>query len=289
METVGLVSAAQPLFHPHGFFNQYSDIIYRKAHTELGVRSTSYKLLMSHRYDKASSRVVGFYKGARGSNSVSYIDHLRKSAKEIIHPMLLPLIILSNRVGPKQEGRQREARAKLRLIDVALLEHMRSSGPVSMSLKEINANLLACHSRVWKNPKASRKIVDRVEFILKRISCGLYFTGEEVLVRQINQQYLDRVTFIRERLSGIENYCHSTLSRIDMQRTALHNILLNQQIETTLKIKQRQTLEDERKFSVNQTWNKNQRTISLLGIFFLPGAFIAVSISMMVSFIPYIT
>jgi hypothetical protein len=285
MKTVGLVSAAKPLFHLRGFFNKYSDIIYRKAHSKLGEGSTSYKLLMSHTYDKASSTVIGFYKGARSSNSVSYIEHLKKSAKEIIHPMLLPLIILSNRVGQKQEARQREARAKLRLIEVALLEHMRPSGPVSMSLTEINASLLACHSRVWKNPKASHKIVDRVEIILKRISGGLHFTEEEVLLKQINQQYLDRVAFIRERLSGIESYCHSTLSRIDMQRTVLHNILLNQQIETTLKINQRQTLEDERKFSVNQTWNNNQRTISLLGIFFLPGAFIAVSISMMVSFI----
>jgi len=275
-----LVNATQPLFHLRGFFNQNSDIIYRKADREPGGTSTCFALLMSHTYDKASSRVVGFYKGAWNSNTASYIEHLRKSAKEIIHPMLLPLIILSNRIGPKQEIHLRQARAELRVIEVALLEHMRSLRPVSMSLNEINANLLACHSRIWKNPGASHKIIDRVESILQNISRGRCCTEtEEALVQQINQRYLNRVAFIRERLRGIEGCCHTTLSRIDMQRTALHNTLLNRQTETALQIEARRQLEDERKFSVNQTWNKNQRTIGLLGIFFLPGALIAVSTS----------
>lgn len=235
---------------------------------------------MSHTYDKDSSRVLGFYKGSPGASTASCIEHLAKIPKEIIHPMLLPLMILSSRIGPRAEKNQRNVRLKLRQTETALLEYMEPKGPESMSLKEINAYLLICHSMVWKSPGASHKVVDRVESILQKISGGLYCTEtEEVLVQQINQQYIDRVAFIRERLRGIETYCYSTLSRIDMQRTTLHNLLLIRQNETALQIERRQQLEDKRKFSVNQTWNKHQRTLSLLGIFFLPGAFIAVSVS----------
>jgi hypothetical protein len=247
-----------------------------------GSSPSGYVLLMSHAYDTTSSRVIGFYKGARSPSTDAYVEHLRESAQEISHPMLLPILVLSTRIGPRQEGHQRDARLALRKVEYALAGHMWSHVPVTMSLNEINAHLVACHAKVWKYPAASHKVIDKVEGILRDIICHRYyhFKAQDEVFQEINQRYLSRVAFMRERLCGIESYCHTTLSKIDMDRTALHNILLNRQNETSLQIEQRQQIEAGRKFSVNQTWNKNQRTISLLGIFFLPGAFIAVSTSL---------
>jgi hypothetical protein len=238
---------------------------------------SGYMLLMSHRYYRTSSTVIGFYKGARSPSTDSYVEHLRASAQEISHPMLLPILVLSSRIGPRQEGHQRDARLALRKVEYVLAEHMWSHVPVSMSLDEINAHLVACHAKVWKNPAAYHNVIDKVEMILRDIILYSTYPRGNVF-RDINQRYLSRVAFMRERLRGIESYCHTTLAKIEMDRTALHNILLNRHNETALQIEHRQRLEAERKFSVNQTWNKNQRTISLLGIFFLPGAFISVSI-----------
>lgn len=123
-------------------FDRCSGIIYRKTDSETNTTTSGYVLLMSYTYDETSSKAVGFYKGARTPGTDAYVDHLRESAQEIIHPMLLPIIILSSRIGPRQEGHQREARAKLRLVEEALLEHMQPSGSVSMNLESINANLV---------------------------------------------------------------------------------------------------------------------------------------------------
>jgi hypothetical protein len=115
---------------------------------------------------------------------------------------------------------------------------------------------------------------------MDQILCRFELNWKKWDSRTINKRFLGRIAFIRERLRGIEAFPHITRSMIEMQRTALHNLLLHRQNETALQIEQRKLLEDERKFSASQTWNKNQRTISLLGIFFLPGAFIAVSRSL---------
>jgi hypothetical protein len=279
MNLEGLVSVMKPLSDLRNFVDQHSDIIYQKTDSE---HSACYELLMSYTHDVTTSKVVGFYKGARNPSTASYLDHVRKSAHEIIHPMLVPMLVLSSRIGPRQEKHQREARKNLRVVEVALDAHMRSSGHEPMNLDKINANLVACHSRVWKHPAASHIVIDRMGDILSDIS--RFWQGPENqqdLVQQINSRYIDRVIFIRDQLRGIESHCHTTLLMMDMARTALHNILLDRQNKTALRIEKARIEEDERKFSVNQNWNKNQRTLSLLGILFLPGAFISVSVSVL--------
>ncbi len=210
----------------------------------------------------------------RNNEIAANIAHLRESAQESAHPVLLPLILLGSNIGLRQENHQRAVRQRLLKTEAALITHMTSTEPATMSVEAISAELISCHSRVWKNPGASHKVIEGMDFTLRKV-----FRLQSESMNRITRLYLARLEFIKERLRGIESFSNTTLSMIDMQRTTLHNLLLHRQNETALQIEQRQQLEAERKFSVNQTWNKNQRTISLLGIFFLPGAFIAVSIS----------
>lgn len=231
---------------------------------------------------------MGFYKATKNTEITTNTMHIRRSAQEIAHPMLLPVILLSSNIGPNQEKYQKQTRAKLHIVEDALLTNLASTSPRTTSIERINVELMKCHSNVWKSPGAAHKVIDGIECILGAIRIKQYHieqnndlqSTEVTFLDKVNDGYAQRVDFIRERLRGIESYCHTTLSKIDVQRTALHNLLLYQHNEIALQIEQRQQLETERKFSVNQTWNKNQRTISLLGIFFLPGAFIAVSESL---------
>jgi hypothetical protein len=265
MEIVGLVGTHCRSTHSSPrIVDQCSDIIYRKTDADTLTFPSSYELLLSYTYDAfdtPSSRILGFYKGAQ---STTIIEHLRESAQEILHPMLLPIIIASNIVGPSQEKHQRDTRVALRDVEEALCGQMWSYVPVTMSLNEINAHLVSYHSKVWKNPGASRKIIDSMQKILQDISHGHYYTDKQspgrhlrdtqaVLLQEINERYMNKAAFIRKRLRGIEIYCHATLSKIDMDRTAFHNILLNRNNETALQIEQRQRLEAERKFVANQT------------------------------------
>jgi hypothetical protein len=243
-----------------------------------------FQFLMSHNLNMGSSVVLGFYKATKNTEIATNIMHIRKSAKEIAHPMLLPVMLLSSNIGPRQENHQKQARAMLHIVEDSLFNHLASTSPSSASLESINVELMKCHSSVWKNPGSSHKVIDGMESIFKAIKTLEYHIEDHNLIypigchflNEVNDRYMQRVDFIRERLRGIESYCHTTLSKIEVQRTALHNLLLHRQNETALQIERRQQLEAERKFSESQTWNKNQRTISLLGIFFLPGAFIAV-------------
>lgn len=273
--------------------------------------SGGFELLLSNDFEQRIT--TAFYKGSRSSGIDEILNHLRASARDIWHPVLLPLLILQSNIGPRQELHQREARALLQQVERDISAHMRPdvvNDGQERRLKPLpltNADLIDCHSKVWKNPNASLEIVDqvRLQSIIKSIwdysrldIFGKFYNSKD-LVDNDNREFESRIKFIRQRLSGLESYSHTTLSRIDMQRNALHNILLDRQNqtsltiekltsrhnilldrqnETALDIERRQQTEAHQKFVVNQSWSRSQLSLSLLGTIFLPGAFIAVGI-----------
>ncbi len=215
-------------------FDLLSAIIHRKVDSDLKTIPQGFELLMSHTFHKNSSAVIGFYKATENTNIATNIMHIRRSVKETAHPMLLPIILLSSNIGPNQETYQKQTRAKLHTVEDALLAHLASNSPSTISIERINVELMKCHSSVWKSPGAAHKVIDGMESILGAIrvkqyrieqSNHLQSTGATFLDK-VNDEYAQRVDFIRERLRGLESYCHTTLSKIDVQRTALHNLLL---------------------------------------------------------------
>jgi Mg2+ and Co2+ transporter CorA len=218
----------------------------------------------------------GFLKG--GPQILEALAYLKRSGLDIVHPMLLPVIVLSLKIGSKSETSQQEAQNQIRLIEVRL----RNTRPVRQAfisedegvvLEEVNADLSACHKKVWKRPETYLELIDEFHNSLQAIA----WKDQRAEFSSIRLKMRSRVELLRQRMRGIQSSAHTTLCRIDMQRSVLHNILLNQQNQIALQVEKRKQKQETVKELAVSRWNRTQLLLSLLGSIFLPITVVAVS------------
>lgn len=231
-------------------------------------------------HDIETHETRGFLKG--GLKILEALAYLRRSDRDIIHPMLLPVIVLSLKIESRSETSQQEAQNQIRLIEVRL----RNTRPVQqafisenegIALEAVNADLSACHKRVWKRPETYLELIDEFHNSLQAIASVFpdYYQKSELFSIHLNLR--SRVELLRQRMRGIQSSAHTTLYRIDMQRSVLHNILLNQQNQIALQIEKRKQKQETVKELAISGWNRTQLLLSLLGSIFLPMTVVAVS------------
>jgi hypothetical protein len=230
-------------------------------------------------HDLETHETRGFLKG--GPQILEALAYLRRSDRDIIHPMLLPVIVLSLKIESKSETSQQEAQNQIRLIEVRL----RNTRPVrqafiseneGIALEAVNADLSACHKKVWKRPETYLELIDEFHNSLQAIA-GFSCKDQKSELFSIHLNLRSRVELLRQRMRGIQSSAHTTLYRIDMQRSVLHNILLNQQNQIALQIEKRKQKQETVKERAISGWNRTQLLLSLLGSIFLPMTVVAVS------------
>ncbi len=90
-----------------------------------------------------------------------------------MHPMLLPVIVLSLKIGSRSEALQQEAQNQIRLIEVRLMNTRPVQGSISenegTALEAVNADLSACYKRVWKRPETYLELIDEFQKSLQII------------------------------------------------------------------------------------------------------------------------
>lgn len=209
-----------------------------------------------------------------------YIMHLKTSAAETIHPMLLPMIILNEQIGVPAEKSQYDARSQIRKIEMRLKQQVSLGQPDGKELDAINSDLANCPSIVWKDPRAYLEIIVNFKRALEVFDTMVLGDSASSAVKVLGKKMRSRLDLSHQRVRGIESYSRTTLRRIDIQRTILHNFLLNRHTSITLQIEERQQLEAHRKFTANQSLSRSQLSLTFLGTFFLPGAFLAVSVTL---------
>ena len=192
--------------------------------------------------------------------------------------MLLPVIVLSLKIGSKSETSQQEAQNQIRLIEVQLrnirpIRQAFISEDEGIALEAVNADLSACHKKVWKRPETYVELIDEFHNSLQAIAC----TDQKSELFSIHLSLRSRVELLRQRMRGIQSSAHTTLNRIDMQRSVIHNILLNQQNQIALQIEKRKQKQETMKELAVRGWNRTQLLLSLLGSIFLPITVVAVS------------
>lgn len=172
---------------------------------------------------------TGFCKGTPSSDIVECLKHLKACALQIGHPMLLPTIIFSHDMSAKTDIKQREARDWLRKLEHAVSmrteiddkeSYVDKDGLVDFDL--INRHLVECHSQVlWKRPRAYLQILDSFNSIMKGFMERLPQERNVLEMRKLHESMLSRLEFYRRKLQGIESYAHTTLQRLDIQRSAV--------------------------------------------------------------------
>ncbi|KAL1844977.1 hypothetical protein VTK73DRAFT_1394 [Phialemonium thermophilum] len=85
-----------------------------------------------------------------------------------------------------------------------------------------------------------------------------------------------RLDFYRAKLKGIENYAHTTLERLTIQRGALYNIIAQKESKLNLEMAGQQ----RRLAHASKRDSSSMKTLSLLGAIFLPATYLASLFSM---------
>ncbi|KAL2074460.1 hypothetical protein VTL71DRAFT_8238 [Oculimacula yallundae] len=256
-------------------------IIYRKSDVRKKGYTRGWELMLSH--DVKNGITTGFAKGTPSSDMVDCIKHLKECVLQVGHPMLLPTIIFSHDVSFKTDIKQRDARDWLRRLEHAV--SMRSEieekeGYVKegvVDLDAINRDLVECHSQVlWKRPKAYLEILRGIEGAMLKFYKGLPEHRQDKSMKALQDSMLARMDFYRVKLQGIESYAYTTLQRLEIQRSALYNIIAQKESKLNFKMagEQRKLAHSSKRDSAAM------KIISLLGALFLPGAYLASVFSM---------
>jgi hypothetical protein len=210
----------------HSISDFESEIVYRKSDVRKKGLTRGWELTLSH--DVNNGITTGFAKGTPSSDIVECIKHLKACVLQIGHPMLLPIIIFSHDVSFKTDIKQREARDWLRRLEHAV--SMRSEieekeGYVKegvVDLDAVNRDLVECHSQVlWKRPKAYLEILGGIEDAMEKFYTRLPDERQGGEIEKLHDSMLARLDFYRVKLQGIESYAHTTLARLDIQRSAV--------------------------------------------------------------------
>jgi hypothetical protein len=275
-----LSSHLTPISHPQ------TEIIFRKSDVRKKGKTRGWELMLSHSF--RTGITYGYAKGTESSDMVESIKHLKACAAQVMHPLLLPIIILSHDLSTKNDQKQREARDWLRRLENAISlrnEIVETEGYVKqdyMDLDQINRDLVECHSQVlWKRPQAYQEILDGIDAAMVRFwevveTRQEMYGGKGGEVDKLHRSMTGRIDFYRAKLKGTENYAHTTLERLTIQRAALYNIIAQKESKLNLEMAGQQ----RRLAHASKRDSNSMKTLSLLGAIFLPATYLASVFSM---------
>ncbi|KAK4223716.1 hypothetical protein QBC38DRAFT_512226 [Podospora fimiseda] len=258
-------------------------IIFRKSDVRKKGYTRGWELMLSHSFKTGIT--TGFAKGTKSSDMVDSIKHLKECALQVMHPLLLPIIILSHDLSSKNDQKQRDAREWLRQLEHAvsmrqevLEEESKYIKDSMVDLDQINRDLVECHSQVlWKRPQAYQEIIKSMykamENFWETASPIPAYGGPRGTTYKIHRSMLARLDFYQAKLKGIENYAHTTLERLSIQRAALYNIIAQKESKLSLKM----AGEQRRLAHAAKRDSTSMKTLSLLGAIFLPATYLASS------------
>lgn len=261
-------------------------IIFRKSDVRKRGKTRGWELMLSHSF--RTGITTGYAKGTESSDMVESVKHLKACAGQVMHPLLLPVIILSHDLSPKVDQKQRDARDWLRRLEHAVSmrnEIVETEGYVKedyMDLDQINRDLVECHSQVlWKRPQAYQEIIAAISTAMARFWDGASRHPDAYGVRggevdRLHRSMLARLEFYSAKMKGTENYAHTTLERLTIQRAALYNIIAQKESKLNLVM----AGEQRRLAHASKRDSNSMKALSLLGALFLPATYLASVFSM---------
>ncbi|KAJ9137286.1 Magnesium transport protein CorA [Pleurostoma richardsiae] len=284
-------SVVGPFFwsaHDQDDEDPHLQVIFRKSDVRKKGKTRGWELMLSHSF--RTGVTTGYAKGTESSDLVASVEQLRACAAQAAHPLLLPVIVLSRDLSSKNDQKQRDARDWLRRLEHAVSmrnEIQEDEGYVRdavMDLDQINRDLVECHSQVlWKRPQAYQEIIEGVaramaRFAEKKLPPGGDWRGDPGMreLDRLHRTMAARLEFYQAKLKGIENYAHTTLERLTIQRGALYNIIAQKESKLNLEMAgaQRRLAHSSKRDS------NSMKTLSLLGAIFLPATYLASVFSM---------
>ncbi|KAJ6779545.1 hypothetical protein PWT90_05169 [Aphanocladium album] len=270
-------------------------IIFRKSDVRKRGKTHGFEMVVS--YSFKTNITSGYIKGTTGSEVNAVLKQLRDCTAHAAHPMMLPVMYLRHDLSERNDIRQRDMRGWLRSIEAHLSHHGNGAGETpetvqySHTLGEIDGiarDLTECYSGVlWRRPALYSSVIDRMQEALRlfaklekltqddREYLTQPNTGEtfsENNLQQLHDELLSRLEFLRAKLLCLEYYREDTLERLKLQRDTLANIIT--QRDARLNIEMAKIAHAGKRDSTAM------KIISLMGVLFLPGSYLASIFSM---------
>ncbi|KOS18329.1 hypothetical protein ESCO_002490 [Escovopsis weberi] len=231
--------------------NPHLQILHRKSDVRKKGKTRGWEIMLSYSFKTAIT--TGFVKGTESSDIIKALAHLTGCARQVGHPMLLSTIILTYDLSPINDQKQREARDWLRRLENAVSmrdevdQGEQYNSDLLVQVDGLNRDLVECHSHVmWKRPQAYFELVLEMEVCLNRFKTfwpmahRRDMSREEAAHRQdidkLHRSMVARMEFYKVKLKGLENYIHTTLERLKVQREALYNIMTQREARLNLQI-----------------------------------------------------
>jgi Mg2+ and Co2+ transporter CorA len=272
-------------------------IVHRKSDVRKKGKTRGWESMLSHSF--RTGVTTGYLKGTPSSDVVQALAHVRECAAQAGHPMLLPVVMLSYDLSPANDQKQRDARDWLRRLENAVSlrneveENEQYFQDGLLEVDGLNRDLVECHGHVmWKRPQAYLALAREMEKAMANFRSKWAATrralgdddddddddaamaverAERKTIDQLHRSMLSRIDFYKVKLTGLQNYIHTTLERLKVQREALYNIMSQREAKLNLKI----AGEQRRIANASKRDSTAMKTLSLMGALFLPGSFFA--------------
>ncbi|KAF7959731.1 hypothetical protein EAE96_001341 [Botrytis aclada] len=251
------------------------EIIFRKGNVRKKGVTRGWELILSHEINSGITR--GFCKGTPSSEIVESVQALRACISETAHPMLLPFLILSEKISYGTELKQKRTREWLRMLEQAVADHTgHSKTPVTgqtLPLDLISININRCYAEtLWTSPLAYIRLMESFLETMDLFKQYIPSTGSKQLkLQEIHDKLIPVFKLYKSKQQGVEIYANTTLKRLENERS-LSTIVLAQRDSKLQydmgKLQYEMALASKRDSSA-------MKTIAILGILFLPGTFVA--------------
>ncbi|KAH7304409.1 hypothetical protein B0I35DRAFT_471921 [Stachybotrys elegans] len=252
-----------------------SATIFRKSDVRKKGKTRGWELLLC--YDFSTRITTGFCKGTESSNVSKFIEQLKSCASEMSHAMLLPVIMFSLESSPAVDAKQRGARDWLKRLEKEIsmgldIEEGDSYTRFSnTAFDTMNRDLVECQAQVlWTRPKAYSSIIDSIEEAAQLFMQTLPESERSLAIESFHTRILSRLRLYKERWKGMEMYIDTTMQRLEIQRSALYNIMAQKESKLNFQI----AADQKMLAHMSKRESEAMKGISLLGTIFLPGAFI---------------
>ncbi|KFA63314.1 hypothetical protein S40285_07639 [Stachybotrys chlorohalonatus IBT 40285] len=255
-------------------------LIFRKSDVQRKSMSHGWELLLSYSF---RTRLTSGY--AKGTPRDGGIETMLKQVGRLenIHPLDSPTLLLYHELGSDNERAQRVLRERVREMENALIDRYAAAGGSSylkdrsFDLDTINRDLAGLQCRaLQKRPQAWKHVVERMEQAAMVYYEHLPDKERTVEMAQAHNEVLSRLSFMKSKLEGLENYTHTTLQRLSQLRDIVTTLTakLESRLSIELAFQQHRIANASRKDSMSM------KTLTLLGAMFLPGTFLSSMFSM---------
>lgn len=276
-----------------------AELVQRKSDMRKKESTAGFEFMLCH--DFGTNITSAFCKGTPSSVVVESIALLKRCGQDAQHPLLFPMIILSNDGSSKTDVKQRDARNWVRRFEHAIAMRFDNEEKEAyvkdglVDLDAVNRDMVECHAQgLTKRPIAFLRLIDTFTETLDLISDHLCLQRNTPDMQRIQDDMRSRLDFYKKKWQGTDTYSSKTLERIEIQKSSVsdhshrshceysktdhHLQLYNIIAQKESKLNFQMAIEQRKLAQLSKRDSSTMKTISLLGSVFLPGQYLAVMI-----------